>query len=62
MKTIKAGTQFQVLDLGAEGLIVVIEADGNTYQSRIHEDEVVTSRRRVAAGEVSMLNTALIDQ
>ena len=61
VSNVRAGTQFQVLDLGSKGLIVVIEADGNTYQSRVHEDEVVTSRRRVAAGEVSMLNAALID-
>ena len=59
---VRAGTQFQVLNLGSEGLIVVIEADGNTYQSRVYEDEVVTSRRRAAADEVSMLNAAFIDQ
>ena len=52
VSNVRAGTQFTVLDLGAEGLIVVIEAGGNTYQSRIYEDEVVTSRRSAASGEV----------
>ena len=43
VRNVGAGTYFIVNKLGREGLLVVIEADGNTYESHVYEDHVVTS-------------------
>ena len=60
--SVRAGDQFLVSDLGPEGLLVVIESGGRTYESRVFENDVITTMRRAATNEVSSLNTALLAQ
>ena len=43
VRNVNEGVHFTVNDLGSEGLLVIIEADGNTYESRVFEDDVVTN-------------------
>ena len=43
VRNVNEGVYFTVTDLGGEGLVVTIEADGNTYESRVFEDDVVTN-------------------
>ena len=59
---VRAGEQFLVSDRGSEGLLVVIEVEGSTYESRVYESDVVTSLRRIAPSGGNKLNTAYLSQ
>ena len=48
VRNVSAGAHFIVNDLGSEGLLVEIEANGNTYESRVYKDDVVTSSLRAS--------------
>ena len=43
VRNVSAGVHFIVNDLGSEGVLVVTETDGNTYESRVYKDDVVTN-------------------
>ena len=55
VRNVRAGLEILVSDLGSEGLLVSIEAGGDTYESRILNEDVQTRKRRIAISELEPL-------
>lgn len=58
VRSVSAGVEFIVNDLGSKGLLVVVEDGGDTYESRIVKDRVTSSVRRQAATGIDSSRTA----
>ena len=61
VRSVSAGVEFIVNDLGSKGLLVVVEDDGDTYESRIVKDSVTSSVRPQAASGVDSSRTASLE-
>ncbi len=62
VRSVRAGVEFVVNDLGSDGLRVVVDDGGDTYESHIVKDSVTTSVRRQAATVIDSSRTASLDQ
>ena len=50
VRSVRPGVEFIVNDLGSKGMLVVVEQDGDTYESHIVRNNVTLSVRRQATG------------
>jgi len=60
--SVRAGDHFLVSDQGPKGLLVVIDSGDSVYESRVFDNDVITTIGRSATNEVSMLNTVSLAQ
>lgn len=62
VRSVSAGMEFIVNDLGSEGLLVVVEDGGDTYESRIVESNVTSSVRSQTATGIDTSRAASLGQ
>lgn len=62
VRSVSAGVEFIVNDLGSEGLLVVVYDGNDSFESQIFEDSVTASARRQAEIGVDSTRTVSLDQ